>query len=867
MDHADLARHTPLMRQYFAAKAGYPDTLLLFRMGDFYELFYDDARKAARLLDITLTQRGESAGAPIPMAGVPYHAVEAYLAKLVRAGESAAICEQIGDPDGKGPMERKVVRVVTPGTLTDEALLPQRRDNLLLAIAAGQSGFGLAWVDLAGGRFMLSEAVDADALAAELARLAPAETLVDEDVAWPQSVSTLNGLRKRPPWHFDETSARRELARFFGTRDLSGFGADSVPLAVAAAGCLLGYLQETQKAALPHLTGLAVESADETVAMDAATRRNLELDTHPSGDVRYTVLGVLDSTITPMGARALRRWLHRPLRDHATLRLRHQSVTALIESGALASVREKLRGIGDLERILARVALRSARPRDLATLRDGLAAAPSLRETLASLDSPLLHELLQRLGEHADTVRLLQSAIVERPPALLREGSVIAEGYDAELDELRTLSTHADQYLVELEARERAATGIATLKVGYNRVHGYYIEFGKAQADKAPAHYTRRQTTKNAERYITEELKAFEDKVLSARERALMRERALYDGVLDALVEKLAPLKQAAQSLAELDVLAALAERADALNWSRPQLADDACITISRGRHPVVEAVRTEPFEPNDLALDDARRMLVITGPNMGGKSTYMRQNALIVLLAHIGSYVPATSAIIGPIDRIFTRIGAGDDLARGQSTFMVEMSETANILHNATEKSLVLMDEVGRGTSTYDGLALARAAAVHLATVNRAFTLFATHYFELTELATQFDSIANVHLDAVEYHDAKQGEQLVFMHAVKEGPANRSFGLQVAALAGLPKAVIADAKQTLVELERGAPGSSPNGQPANGTASQQSDLFAVPRPDPRLESLADAVRALDPDALTPREALEALYRVKSLIE
>ena len=867
MDHADLARHTPLMRQYFAAKAGYPDTLLLFRMGDFYELFYDDARKAARLLDITLTQRGESAGAPIPMAGVPYHAVEAYLAKLVRAGESAAICEQIGDPDGKGPMERKVVRVVTPGTLTDEALLPERRDNLLLAIAAGQSGFGLAWVDLAGGRFMLSEAVDADALAAELARLAPAETLVDEDVAWPQSVSTLNGLRKRPPWHFDETSARRELARFFGTRDLSGFGADSVPLAVAAAGCLLGYLQETQKAALPHLTGLAVESADETVAMDAATRRNLELDTHPSGDVRYTVLGVLDSTITPMGARALRRWLHRPLRDHATLRLRHQSVTALIESGALASVREKLRGIGDLERILARVALRSARPRDLATLRDGLAAAPGLRETLASLDSPLLHELLQRLGEHADTVRLLQSAIVERPPALLREGSVIAEGYDAELDELRTLSTHADQYLVELEARERAATGIATLKVGYNRVHGYYIEFGKAQADKAPAHYTRRQTTKNAERYITEELKAFEDKVLSARERALMRERALYDGVLDALVEKLAPLKQAAQSLAELDVLAALAERADALNWSRPQLADDACITISRGRHPVVEAVRTEPFEPNDLALDDARRMLVITGPNMGGKSTYMRQNALIVLLAHIGSYVPATSAIIGPIDRIFTRIGAGDDLARGQSTFMVEMSETANILHNATEKSLVLMDEVGRGTSTYDGLALARAAAVHLATVNRAFTLFATHYFELTELATQFDSIANVHLDAVEHHDAKQGEQLVFMHAVKEGPANRSFGLQVAALAGLPKAVIADAKQTLVKLERGAPGSSPNGQPANGTASQQSDLFAVPRPDPRLESLADAVRALDPDALTPREALEALYRVKSLIE
>ncbi|TAN04332.1 MAG: DNA mismatch repair protein MutS [Rhodanobacteraceae bacterium] len=864
MDQAELARHTPLMRQYFAAKAEYPATLLFFRMGDFYELFYDDARKAARLLDITLTQRGESAGAPIPMAGVPYHAIEAYLAKLVRAGESAAICEQIGDPSGKGPMERKVVRVVTPGTLTDEALLPERRDNLLLAIAAGQSGYGLAWVDLAGGRFVLGEVADADALAAELARLAPAETLVGEDVAWPPAVASLTGLRQRPPWHFDATSAQRELTKFFGTQDLSGFGADGVPLAIAAAGCLLGYLKETQKAALPHLTGLAAESADETVAMDAATRRNLELDMHPSGDARYTLLGVLDSTITPMGSRALRRWLHRPLRDHATLRLRHQVLAALIEAGVLNVLREKLRGIGDLERILARVALRSARPRDLATLHDGLAAAPDFKQTLAKLESPLLHQLLERLGEHADTVRLLQAAIVERPPALLREGGAIAEGYDAELDELRQLSTHADQYLVELEARERAATGIATLKVGYNRVHGYYIEFGKAQADKAPAHYTRRQTTKNAERYITEELKAFEDKVLSAKERALMRERALYDGVLDALIEKLAPLKQAAQALAELDVLAALAERADALNWSRPELVDEPVIAIERGRHPVVEAVRTEPFEPNDLALDDARRMLVITGPNMGGKSTYMRQNALIVLLAHIGSYVPAARATLGAIDRIFTRIGAGDDLARGQSTFMVEMSETANILHNATAHSLVLMDEVGRGTSTYDGLALARAAAVHLATINRAFTLFATHYFELTELAAQYDGIANVHLDAVEYHDRERGEQLVFMHAVKEGPANRSFGLQVAALAGLPKAVIAEAKQTLVLLERGHRGTPAQAAQTSGHASPQTDLFASAPADPGLVELADALNDLDPDALSPREALDALYRLRA---
>jgi DNA mismatch repair protein MutS len=758
-------------------------------------------------------------------------------------------------------MERKVGRGVTPGTVPDVALLPERRDNLLLAIAAGPSGYGLAWVDLAGGRFLLCEVADADALAGELARLAPAETLVGEDVAWPAAVVSLKGLRQRPPWHFDETSARRELTRFFGTRDLTGFGADGATLAVGAAGCLLGYLEETQKAALPHLTGLAVESADETVAMDAATRRNLELDTHSSGDTRYTLLGVLDSTITPMGARALRRWLHRPLRDHAALKLRHQALGALIDGGVLDALRERLREIGDLERILARVALRSARPRDLATLRDGLAAAPALRKTLSGLDSPLLHELLQRIGEHGDTVRLLGAAIVERPPALLREGGAIADGYDADLDELRRLSTHADQYLVELERRERAATGIATLKVGYNRVHGYYIEFGKAHAEKAPAHYTRRQTTKNAERYITEELKAFEDKVLSARERSLMRERALYDGVLDALAERLAPLKDAAAALADLDVLSALAERALALDWSRPQLVDEPCIAIERGRHPVVEQVRDEPFEPNDLALDGDRRMLVITGPNMGGKSTYMRQNALIVLLAHIGSYVPAASAAIGPIDRIFTRIGAGDDLARGQSTFMVEMSETANILHNATAQSLVLMDEVGRGTSTYDGLALARAAAVHLATTNRAFALFATHYFELTELAAQFEGIVNVHLDAVEYRDPQQGEQLVFMHAVKEGPANRSFGLQVAALAGLPKSVIADAKQTLAALERGE---SPSASGPPGGASPQSDLFAR-APDPKAERLTAALREIDPDSLTPREALDALYRLKSL--
>jgi DNA mismatch repair protein MutS len=856
-DDRSVAGHTPFMRQYLAAKAEHPDILLFFRMGDFYELFYDDARKAARLLDITLTQRGQSAGAPIPMAGVPYHAVENYLARLVKLGESVALCEQIGDPAlSKGPVKREVVRIVTPGTVTDAALMEERRDNLLLSIAAGQTGYGLAWVDLSTGRFLLTEVGSAEGLAAELARLQPAETLVGEDVAWPKLVSTLPGLRKRQPWHFDGDAARRELCRFFKTRDLLGFGVDGMPLAVAAAGCLLGYVEETQKAALPHLTGMAVENAGETIAMDAATRRNLEIDTHQSGRVENTLLGVLDETVTPMGARLMRRWLNRPLRDRQVLRGRHQAIGSLIDACRHATLRERLRGIGDLERILARVALRSARPRDLSTLRDGLAAAPSLREDIAGLDSPLLHSLVERIGDHADTADLLARAVIAQPPALLRDGGVLAEGYDEELDELRQLSTNADQFLVDMEEREKAASGISSLKVGYNRVHGYYIEITKAHSEKAPQHYTRRQTTKNAERYITEELKQFEDKVLSAKERSLMRERALYELLLDKLTDRLAELKIAATAMAELDVLANLAERAETLDWAAPALTDEQGIHIERGRHPVVEKVRDEPFEPNDLVLDQSRRMLVITGPNMGGKSTYMRQNALIVLLAHVGSYVPASAATIGPIDRIFTRIGAGDDLSRGQSTFMVEMSETANILHNATECSLVLMDEVGRGTSTYDGLSLARAAAVHLAATSCAFTLFATHYFELTELAQDFRTIANVHLDAVEY-----GDQLVFMHTVKDGPANRSFGLQVAALAGLPKAVIADARRYLAALEQGHEVTVAVATPP--AATPQMGLFAPSLPSP----VEEALRAMDPDALSPRDALDRLYKLKKMLQ
>ncbi|TXK66061.1 DNA mismatch repair protein MutS [Alkalisalibacterium limincola] len=842
------------MKQFFAAKAEHPDILLFFRMGDFYELFYDDARKAAKLLDITLTQRGSSGGEPIPMAGVPVHACEGYLARLVAMGESIAICEQIGDPAAsKGLVERKVVRVVTPGTVTDEALLEERRDTLLMAVARGRQGYGLAWADLAGGRFLVGEARDEEQLAAELARLEPAELLLPDEDGWPAFLLGRTGLRRRAPWHFDAEGGQRQLTRFFGTRDLEAFGVQGKPLAVAAAGALLGYVEETQKQQLPHLRRLAMEAGDETIAMNAATRRHLELDSRVDGRSEHTLAGVLDSSVTPMGGRLLRRWLHRPLRDQVLLSARHQAVEALLDSRVADDLREQFRGVGDIERILTRVALRSARPRDLSTLRDGLQLLPALRSLLAPLDAPALRELSDRMGEHAATASLLAEAVQAQPPVLLRDGGVIADGFDGELDELRRLSTHADQFLVELEARERESSGIPTLKVGYNRVHGYYIEVSKAHSAKAPTHYTRRQTLTNAERYITEELKGFEDKVLSARERSLNREKLLWEQLLDALNEDLEPLRDCAQALAELDVLAGFAERALALDWSRPRLRAEPGIDIERGRHPVVEAVRSEPFEPNDLHVYPERRMLVITGPNMGGKSTFMRQNALIVLLAHIGSFVPAARAEIGPIDRILTRIGAGDDLARGQSTFMVEMSETAYILHHASEHSLVLMDEIGRGTSTYDGLALAKACALHLARDNRAYTLFATHYFELTSLAEAGSGIANVHLDAVEH-----GESLVFMHAVKDGPANRSFGLQVGALAGLPRAVVGAAKRYLGELE--ARPVAPDTRPEALDKPAQMGLFNVP--SPALEALGD----IDPDELTPKQALEALYRLKGLL-
>ncbi len=847
-------QHTPIMQQYLRIKAQHPDTLLFYRMGDFYELFYDDARRAVQLLDITLTARGQSAGEPIPMAGIPYHSVDGYLAKLVRLGESVAICEQVGDPAAsKGPVERKVVRIVTPGTVTDEALLEERRDNLLAAVHRRNDVFGIAALDLTSGRFTVQQVEGTEALAGELERLAPAELLAGEDAELPRAVTERRGLRRQPPWHFEPDSAYRRLTAQFGTRDLSGFGCQDLPVAVGAAGCLLHYVQETQRTALPHLQGLAVEPREDSVILDAATYRNLELEHSLGGHPERTLAGVLDRTATAMGSRLMRRWIHRPLRDRHRLNLRLHVIETLLAQCAYAPLHEALRGIGDVERILARVALKSARPRDLAALRQALGRLPTVQGLLDGHDSPLLGELAGRIGEHPDTHDLLARAIIDAPPALVRDGGVIAPGYDAELDELRALSENAGQFLTQLEERERARTGISTLKVNYNKVHGYYIEVGRTHAEHIPADYQRRQTLKNAERYITPELKDFEDKVLSARERALAKEKRLYDELLERLHGELAALQRCAGALAELDVLVNLAERADSLDYARPQLADAPGLHITGARHPVVERVSDEPFVPNDTRLDEDRRILIITGPNMGGKSTYMRQTALITLMAHMGSYVPAAQAVVGPVDRIFTRIGASDDLAGGRSTFMVEMTETANILHNATPNSLVLMDEIGRGTSTYDGLALAWACAVHLADQVHAFTLFATHYFELTGLPDRHPGMANVHLDAVEH-----GDTIVFLHAVKGGPADRSYGLHVAALAGVPAGVIERARERLQELEGQDSALGRSDRPAG--AQEQMPLFAA-APHPAVSRL----QKLEPDALSPRDALALIYELYDL--
>ncbi|MGH8252623.1 MAG: DNA mismatch repair protein MutS [Steroidobacteraceae bacterium] len=856
------------MQQYLRIKAGHPDTLLFYRLGDFYELFYGDARRAAALLDIALTTRGQSAGEPIPMAGVPAHSVEGYLGRLLRRGESVAICEQIGDPaKSKGPVERQVVRVITPGTVTEDSLLEKDRATLLAALLRDGERFGLAWLELSSGRFTMLEAQGPAALAAELERLRPAELLVREDQAAsvsPAAAGERFVTRERSPWHFELAAASRALTDQLGTLDLRGFGADESPLAIGAAGALLQYVRDTQRTALPHIRALHVEENGDALALDAATRRNLELDSSLSGNESATLLAVLDSTVTGMGSRALRRWLGRPISQRGLLRQRFHAVGALGAARAFAPLHSQLRAIGDLERILARIALRSTRPRDLVQLRNALGELPALRAMLGAVDSPLLRELHAQTSDHAAELALLLRAICAEPPVYLRDGDVIAPGYDAELDELRRISTHTDEFLLELEQRERSRSGLAGLKLGFNRVQGFFIEVPRSQAERVPADYLRRQTVKSAERFITPELKGFEDKVLGARERALAREKELFDALLTRLIESLGALQGSAMALAEVDALAALAERATTLGWNEPELVDEPCLHIVGARHPVVERFSEAPFVPNDLDLHARRRMLIITGPNMGGKSTYMRQTALIAVLAHIGSYVPAQSARIGPLDRIYTRIGAGDDLAGGRSTFMVEMSETANILHNASERSLVLMDEIGRGTSTFDGLSLAWAVARHLATEVRAFTLFATHYFELTALAAELELCANVHLDATEH-----GDSLVFLHAVREGPANRSYGLAVAKLAGVPAGVIARARDYLAELEATRDGGALH--PAGGNAHGQGELplfgtaasGTAPAHIPGQSALELKLAQIEPDALTPRQALALMYELK----
>ncbi|MBP5998564.1 MAG: DNA mismatch repair protein MutS [Azonexus sp.] len=852
----EFAGHTPMMVQYLKLKNQHKNTLLFYRMGDFYELFYEDAEKAARLLDITLTTRGQSAGVPIKMAGVPFHSLEPYLAKLVKAGESAVICEQIGDPaTSKGPVERAVARIVTPGTLTDAALIDDKQDIWLLAITTTRNTAGLARLNLASGEFILTE-IPVEQIQATLERIRPAEILHPE--SWSPDFGREAARTRQPDWYFEFDSARRLLCEQFQVASLAGFGAEGLKPAIAAAGALLQYAQATQSGKLPHLRALTVELEGAYLGLDLATRRNLELTETLRGQPSPTLFSLLDHCVTSMGSRLLRHALHHPLREREIPAARHGAVEALLDDyGRMAGeVRRELKGIADIERIAGRIALRNARPRDLASLRESLARLAALRAPLAGSSAPLLGVLESDLETPTTALDLLVRAIAAEPAAQIRDGGAIAPGYDADLDELRSLNDNCGAYLVDMEVRERERTGISSLKVEYNKVHGFYIEVTHAHTDKIPDDYRRRQTLKNAERYITPELKAFEDKALSAQERSLAREKLLYEAILDELLPAVPTLQIIARAVARLDLLAGFADTALKRNWSKPEFAPETGLTVTGGRHPVVEgemANSAETFIANDCLLAENRRLLLITGPNMGGKSTYMRQVALIALLAHIGSYVPADRCVLGPLDRIFTRIGASDDLASGRSTFMVEMTEAAAILHHATVNSLVLMDEIGRGTSTFDGMALAFAILRHLIDKNRCLTLFATHYFELTRLAHEYSELANVHLDAVEHND-----RIVFLHAVEEGPANQSYGIQVAALAGIPNAVVRAARKQLREFEQ-----------RTAVDPLQPDLFAQGEPElpesephPALEQLA----TIDPDSLTPRAALEALYTLKGLL-
>ncbi|APW44882.1 DNA mismatch repair protein MutS [Rhodoferax saidenbachensis] len=851
-----------MMQQYLGLKAAYPGTLLFYRMGDFYEMFYGDAEKAAALLDITLTQRGQSAGQPVVMAGVPFHAMEGYLAKLIRHGESVAICEQTGEVGAaKGPVERKVVRVVTPGTLTDTELLSEKTESMLMAVHQGpRNRCGLAWLSVTQGLVHLAECAP-DEVPDWISRVAPSElaysagvTTTFEDRLKRLRNGTATYLTARPEWQFDSALGQRKLLDALQAASLSSWNAQDLPLAHAAAAALLGYAEHTQGRALTHISNVQVQRDDELIDLPTTTRRNLELVQTLRGEEAPTLFSLLDTCMTGMGSRQLKSWLLTPRRDRAQAQQRLDAI-ATLRSGLWQTLRGQLKGSADVERITARVALRQVRPRELVGLAQTLQKTELLAQSLQGLEAYLAH-ISEDLHPPLECAALLQQSIDAEPAALVRDGGVIATGFDAELDELRAIQTNCDAFLIDLETREKARTGIANLRVQFNRVHGFYIEVTQGQADKVPDDYRRRQTLKNAERFITPELKAFEDKALSAQERALAREKYLYEQILDRLQPFVPALTRVARALAALDALCALTERALTLDWCAPQFVVEPCIDITQGRHPVVQARLAElssgNFIANDTRMGAKARMQVITGPNMGGKSTYMRQVALIVLLASIGSYVPAAACRLGPIDAIHTRIGASDDLSNAQSTFMLEMTEAAQILHSATPHSLVLMDEIGRGTSTFDGLALASAIATQLHDKTQAFTLFATHYFELTEFPATHHGALNVHVSA-----AEAGRDIVFLHAIEPGPASKSYGVQVARLAGMPAAVLNQARHVLEALESQA-----------SESQAQVDLFAAP---PATETIAasamdSAVAALNPDAMSPRDALEAIYQLKGLL-
>jgi DNA mismatch repair protein MutS len=865
-----------MMQQYLALKAGHPNTLLLYRMGDFYELFFDDAEKAARLLDITLTRRGQSAGQPVVMAGVPFHSVETYLARLIKLGESVAICEQVGEVTGKGPVERKVLRVVTPGTLTDAELMSDKNEAILLSLHQGpRNTCGLAWLSVTQGLVSLAECA-VDDLTTWVARVAPSEVIYGAGVT-PGFEQRLKDLRLRPglaaplslcirpEWQFDGKLGQSKLKELLKAASLSAWNAQDLPLAHAAASGLLAYAEHTQGRALTHVHGVRVQRDDELIGLSPVTRRNLELTQTLRGEESPTLFSLLDTCQTGMGSRMLKQWLLQPERERSQAQLRLDAVAVLRGDATLVSsagptanlwqkLRQHIKGSSDVERITARIALQQVRPRELVGLLQTLQKV-ELITSIICRPEPCFSLIIQDLSPPAACAALLAGAIAQEPAALVRDGGVIASGFDAELDELRAIQTNCDAFLLDLETRERARTGIANLRVQYNKVHGFFIEVTQGQVDKVPDDYRRRQTLKNAERFITPELKAFEDKALSAQERALAREKWLYEQLLERLQPHVPVLTRVARALATLDVLCALAERSLTLDWCAPQFVKEPCIDIDAGRHPVVQMRLNETssgnFIANDTRLGPKTRMQIITGPNMGGKSTYMRQIAVIVLLASIGSYVPAAACRLGPIDAIHTRIGAADDLANAQSTFMLEMVEAAQILHTATANSLVLMDEIGRGTSTFDGLALAGAIASQLHDKTKAFTLFATHYFELTEFPAQHHQAVNVHVSAVE-----SGQDVVFLHQIEPGPASKSYGIQVARLAGMPAALVNQARQTLNALEAQAI-----------HARAQVDLFAPP-PDvePAAASAVDkALADIDPDHLSPRDALELLYRLKKL--